>query len=78
MFYNLNFFANDLKDQDTCTVIEHFQRNKLTIISRISFVPPPYPRSGKSFCQKTLSGNGPPPPLTESRKKIFKKWVKKG
>ena len=32
---------------------------------------PPYPYSGKSFCQKTLSGNGgTPPPLTDNRWKF--------
>ena len=42
--------------------------------------PPPYPRSGISFCSKELSGIGgyPPPPLTENRRNFLKEWVKKG
>ena len=38
----------------------------------------PYPLNRKSFCQKTLNGNGGyPPPLNGKLPKIFlKKWVK--
>ena len=55
-------------------------KNVLADFVRKGGTPPPYPLNGKSFCQKTLSGQGgyPPPLNGQSPKKFLEKWVKKG